>query len=119
MLIETLGTGYRKELIYIGIVKSDQRSMLQRMREHQDDWLGKIAPRQIWVKFGHVNYRGKIDNQLIEDIESALVFGERPRENSQKIASYSLYYDVTVRNYNHGGFLKSTYDTARQRARGW
>ena len=118
MILETLGRGHRKQPIYIGIVKSERRDLYKRTQEHRKDWLHSVAKGQIFVKFGVVYTHDKIDGQLIEDIESALVFGAQPRENTAKMRSYSLYHDVKVRNINHEGFLKPTYDTAVQRKLG-
>jgi hypothetical protein len=118
MILETLHARRHLKLIYVGIVKSDRRDLLTRMSEHRADWLGKIARNQIFVKFGVVETYGKLDAQLIEDVESVIVFGAQPRENTSKKQSYSLYQDVVVENINHEGFLKKTYDSARQRKMG-
>ena len=118
MFIENKGRGYRKELIYIGIVKASCRDLFMRMNEHRRDWLSKISKKHIFVKFGTVYTLNKADEQLLEDVESALVFGAQPRENTSKKKSYTLYEDVIVHNRNSEGFLKRKYSTAMQRKKG-
>lgn len=117
MFLENWGRGYKKKLIYIGIVKSGYRDLFMRMNEHRKDWLGKISKGDIFVKFGTVYTDAKADERLLEDIESALIFGAQPRENTAKKKSYTLYEDVIVRNDRKTteGFLKQEYSTASQR----
>ena len=118
MFIENPGQGYKKELIYIGIVKSDYRDLFMRMNEHRKSWLSKISKGDIFVKFGTVYTNDKADKQLLEDVESALVFGAQPRENISKMKSYTLYEDVIVRNRNSEGFVDLKYSTAMQHEKG-
>ena len=116
MFIETLGGP--KDVIYIGIVKSQYRDLFMRMNEHRKAWLNSVAKGQIFVKFGVIYTSEVADGQLLEDVESALVFGRQPRENTAKKQSYRLYEDVIVRNVNHEGFLKASYNTSKQRLTG-
>ena len=118
MFLENPGRGYKKELIYIGIVKSMYRDLFMRMNEHRKAWLSKISKGDIFVKFGTVYTNDKADGRLLEDVESALVFGEQPRENTSKMMSYTLYEDVIVCNDKAEGFLKRKYSTATQREKG-
>lgn len=108
MILEDIGDGRGKRLIYIGIVKSDRRDLYLRSNEHRKEWLHSVAKGQIFVKFGVVTTLEKLDEQLIEDIESTLVFGAQPEQNTSKKSSYSVYEDIIVSNSGHGKFLKDT-----------
>jgi hypothetical protein len=123
MILETLrerfsGPPPDLELIYLGIVKSEQRDLRMRVNEHNKAWLKKVVKKQIYLKFGMPSTSLKIDGRLMEDVESALIFGAQPRENDKKKQSYNLYDDLIVKNEKHGGFLKATYDTEMQRKTG-
>ena len=90
--------------IYIGIVKSDQRDFVQRMREHHEKWVYQYRDKgHIFVKFATTYYWCKDEElpQLIEDAESVLVFEMQPYENTSKISSYSISEPITVKNKGH------------------
>lgn len=90
--------------IYIGIVKSDQRDFVERMREHHKKWIYQYRDKgQLFVKFATTYYWCREEElpQLIEDAESVLVFEMQPYENTAKISSYSLSEDIKVSNSGH------------------
>ena len=124
MFLETVGglkpetVGGSKDVIYVGIVKGSARDLFMRMEDHRKAWLHSIAKDQIFVKFGMVYTSEEATERLLEDIESALIFGRQPRENNKKMQSYTLYEDICVRNRNHENFLKASYSTSKQRAIG-
>ncbi|WP_145962898.1 hypothetical protein [Mangrovicoccus ximenensis] len=120
MLLEREAGSSSAELMYIGIVKSAYRDLYQRMTEHQKDWIGRLmaSGSAVTVKFGHLWTTGEATSRLLEDVESALVFGRNPPENTAKMKSYTLYEDVIVTNRGAGKYLARTYDTALQRKTG-
>lgn len=90
--------------IYIGIVKSDQRGFVERMREHHKKWIYQYHEKgQLFVKFATTYYWCKDEElpQLIEDAESVLVFEMQPYENTSKIGSYSISEHILVKNTGH------------------
>lgn len=94
------GTG-TPNLIYVGIVKSDQRDFIMRMREHEKKWLWQYTRKgHLWLKFGRVQYMVADRDlpQLIEDAESVIVFEMQPYENTTKISSYRIAEDIVVHN---------------------
>lgn len=103
--------GKDKELIYIGIVKSNARDFRVRMDEHRSEWLSNISRGQIFVKFGILYATFNITDELIEDVESALVFDNQPSENEKKKKSYTIAQDLIVKNINHQYLLHATVDT--------
>ena len=84
--------GKDKEVIYIGIVKSDGRDFRRRMDEHRAKWLNEIARGQIFVKFGVLYAPFNITEQLIEDAESLLIYPTN--------ASFSVFYRPTISKFS-------------------
>jgi len=90
--------------IYIGIVKSDQRDYVERMREHHKKWIYQYHNKgQLFVKFATTYYWCKNEElpQLIEDAESVLIFEKKPYENTAKTSSYSIAEDILIINTGH------------------
>jgi hypothetical protein len=103
--------GKDKEVIYIGIVKSNGRDFRRRMDEHRAQWLHEITRGQIFAKFGVLYAPFRITDQLIEDAESLLVFDNQPSENEKKKSSYTIGKDLVVKNINHQYLLHATIDS--------
>jgi len=81
--------GKKETLLYIGIVKSSNRTFKERLSEHKY-WLNK--------------YRGKIKVRLgtIQKKEDLII---SPQENTQKTYSYSIDEDLQIKNIGYRGFL--------------
>ena len=97
--------GQKETLLYIGIVKSLNRTFKQRLIEHKS-WLDEYRG-MIKVKFGVINKKQglTINEELIEDIESVLIYEVEPFENTQKIQSYSINKDLKITNLGYREFL--------------
>lgn len=100
-----------ESLLYIGIVWSDARTMLKRMAEHRETWLGTL--RGINYRFGQVvPLRGLTrDRYLLETIEGALVYELQPPENTSKKTTYSMWADLVIDNGSDCGPLPRYIDT--------
>ncbi|MCJ8326247.1 MAG: hypothetical protein MJK08_04010 [Campylobacterales bacterium] len=100
--------GENETLLYIGIVKSFNRTFKKRLIEHQY-WLNEYRGT-IKVRFGTI--QGKqgltITPQLIEDAESVLIYELNPLENTQKTSGYFINKDLEVENIGYRGFLPKT-----------
>ena len=106
-----VGAQNAPNLIYVGIVKSDQRDFIMRMREHEKKWLWQYTRKgHLRLKFGRVQYTVSDAElpQLIEDAESVIVFGMQPYENTAKISSYRIAEDIVVHNAGAHAPLKKT-----------
>jgi len=97
--------GKKETLLYIGIVKSSNRTFKERLSEHKY-WLNKYRGK-IKVRLGTIQKKEDliISPQLIEDIESILIFESSPFENTQKTYSYSIDEDLQIKNIGYRGFL--------------
>ncbi len=98
--------GENETLLYIGIVKSKNRSFKKRLLEHKRDWLKEYRGK-IRVRFGIIERkRGlSITPELIENAESLLIYEVEPLENGRKINSYSLNQELEIKNIGYRGSL--------------
>jgi hypothetical protein len=119
--IEAEGTGvyqiYRRfgqseTLLYIGLVKGKSRKFRVRMNEHRRDWLYQKRGA-IQLRFGEIQtFRGlALDEQLIEEVEGALIYDAQPPENTQKRSDYKVRADLIVKNKGYRGQLQELIDT--------
>jgi hypothetical protein len=101
--------GY-EQLLYIGIVWADTRTMLERMADHRKKWLGVL--RGINYRFGVITpLRGLTrDRYLLETIEGALIYELQPPENDKKKSSYSSYGDLFINNRGNRGAIPKYVD---------
>ncbi|MGE4418777.1 MAG: hypothetical protein AB7D38_02950 [Sulfurimonas sp.] len=97
--------GKNETLLYLGIVKSSNRTFQKRLTEHEY-WI-KEYRGTIKVRFGTIQRkRGlQINPQLIEDVESVLIYELNPIENIQKTCGYFINKDLQVENIGYRGFL--------------
>ena len=104
--------GSANSLLYIGLVKADSRDFCTRMHEHRRDWLYEKRG-EIYLRFGHIRvFKGMaLTDDLIEEVESALIFEAQPPENTQKKSSYSIRQDLIVKNFGYRGALPEEIDT--------
>ncbi|MGE4511701.1 MAG: hypothetical protein AB7D43_11435 [Sulfurimonadaceae bacterium] len=105
--------GENETLLYLGIVKSSNRTFKTRLAEH-DYWL-KEYKGTIKVRFGTIQRKQglKINSQLIEDAESVLIYELKPIENTQKTCSYFINKELEVENIGYRGFLPKIVSSCR------
>jgi hypothetical protein len=96
--------GENETLLYIGIVKSPNRTFKERLIEHEY-WI-KECRGAIKIRFGIIQGKQglQINSQLIEDAESVLIYELKPVKNTQKISSYSINKDLKIENIGYKGF---------------
>jgi redox-sensitive bicupin YhaK (pirin superfamily) len=97
--------GKKETLIYIGIVKSPNRTFKQRLKEHHKYWMQNYRG-VIKIRFGIIQGKQglQINPQLIEDAESVLIYELKPFENTQKTRSYFIKKDLQVESIGRRGF---------------
>lgn len=107
----------RFNVVYIGIVKADQRDFVQRMQEHEKAWLWKYRRAgHLYVRFGVLQNltRFKDPEQTLEDAESVLIYETQPYENTAKTFSYTVREPITVRNSGEFRPLEETLSSRRE-----
>lgn len=101
--------------LYIG--KSDS-STKRRLRSHRKEWTHLYSHSAIMVRIGTITYPKIINNDMINDAESALIFehgcgiyGTKELvENTDKISSYSYNDLYRIKNYGNRFHLKPIVD---------
>lgn len=110
--------GGADSLLYIGLVKSDRRDFYTRMNEHRKEWLYEKRGA-IYLSFGHVRgFRGlPLTEQLIEEVEGAIIYATQPIENTMKKRSYSRREDLIVKSSGYRGDVPKQIDTTDHKRR--
>ncbi|MES0885311.1 hypothetical protein [Roseibium sp. SCP14] len=108
----------KRNLVYIGIVKSEYRDFVTRMKEHEGKWLYQYKPGELFVKFGVCEHWEDEPNpdRLIEHAESVLVFEMQPYENTDKLGSYTMRTSedhICIHNKGHYTPLKEKMDSKK------
>lgn len=96
-------------LIYIGKTID---CFWNRMKSHEETWLASIKGEK-WIRFGSIVSPKVYDNDLIEDIESAIIYEVQPDENWMKTCSYTYRsgYFVSINNTGYRGVLPKIIDS--------
>ena len=104
--------GDNETLLYIGIVTSKERDLYQRLEEHRTKWLDEVRGTII-IRFGRiVPCQGlTIDEKLIDEVESLLIFETQAKINIQKKQSYTVRHDIEVTNTGNYGKLPKVIDS--------
>ncbi len=95
----------KEELIYIG---KTNHSFYNRLGSHQE-WFSLYRGKRL-VRLGVIKQPKKYDNELITDIESALIYEIKPFENTDKINGYSCYNVCEIENSGYRGLLPRIID---------
>ncbi len=103
--------GENEKLLYIGIVKSPNRDFYKRITEHLG-WLNDVRGQKFF-RFGSIMpCQGlTIDEQLIEEVESVVIYESQPEYNEMKKNDYSTRHPIEVMNTGNYGFLPKLIDS--------
>lgn len=104
--------GGLESLLYIGLVKGTGRDFYTRMNEHRKDWLGQVRGEK-YFRFGKIRTFGNsiVNTDLVEEVESALIFEIQPPENTMKRSRYRIREDLIVKSTGYRGFVPKLIDT--------
>lgn len=97
--------GNNETLLYIG---KTNHSFYSRLSSHQfwfEQYKGKL-----FVRLGIITQPSKYDNELIEDIESAIIYEIKPLENTDKINGYTCWNVCEIENSGYRGLLPRIID---------
>lgn len=95
----------KEDLIYIG---KTNHSFYSRLSSHQE-WFSLYRGKRL-VRLGTITQPKKYDDELITDIESALIYEIKPFENTDKIYGYSCYNVCKIENSGYRGLLPRIID---------
>lgn len=100
--------GGHETLIYIGKTVD---CFFNRLKSHDDTWL-KTVRGQKYIRFGSILTPKTYDNNLLEDIESAIIYEMQPHNNYMKTCGYTYrsFYFVNISNVGYRGVLPQMID---------
>lgn len=87
-----------EKLIYIGKTID---SFYNRLSAHRNTWLSELKG-PFYVRIGTIVSPRYYDNNLLEDIESAIIMNTNPPNNRDKRWSYTYRSGYLVQIYNEG-----------------
>lgn len=95
--------GGHETLIYIGKTVD---CFMNRIKSHEEVWLNTVRGKK-YIRFGCILAPKTYDNDLIEDIESAIIYEMKPQNNYMKTCSYTYRsgYFVNINNTGYRGVL--------------
>lgn len=100
--------GGHETLIYIGKTVD---CFSNRLKSHEESWLNTVRGEK-YIRFGSIITPKTYDNDLIEDIESAIIYEMQPQNNYMKTCSYTYRsgYFVNINNTGYRGVLPQIID---------
>ncbi len=103
--------GGNESLLYIGVVKGEDRNFYQRLSEHWS-WLQSIRGT-VRIRFGKIVGRQgfTLTREILETAEGALIWEHQPSENTAKMNDYRKYHHLVITNSGYRGFLNQVVDT--------
>ncbi|MEA5135572.1 MAG: hypothetical protein VB035_05475 [Candidatus Fimivivens sp.] len=90
--------GNKMSLLYIG---KTSYSFKSRIYAHEKQWLYELRG-QFYIRFGKIQSPIQVNDALLEDVESALIYGVQPPYNEKKRNYYTNRTDYYVNIYNKG-----------------
>ncbi len=101
--------GGKETLLYIGKTK---RSFMQRINEHNKDWLGNVRG-QIKIRLGILEFPngGKYSEKKLADVESLLILWHSPVENTKSLEYYRGRVKLEVINMGRKGLIAKKVST--------
>lgn len=107
---ELCGNPRAEKILYIG---KTHRNFLKRIEEHKVKWLSEVRG-SIYIRLGIIDQN--ISNDLLEDIESAIIMECQPQENLQKKKSYTYRsnYLVCIQSMGMGDLIPKTINAKEQ-----
>ncbi|MCD4833274.1 MAG: hypothetical protein K8R31_05725 [Bacteroidales bacterium] len=101
-------------LLYIGIVKGENRDFYERLDEHWH-WL-EATKGLVKIRFGKILPKQglTITEEMIETIEGAIIIQSEPKWNEKKINSYTIYKNLEIYNIGYRGFVNKIIKTKDQ-----
>lgn len=96
----------KETILYIG--KTDKQ-FRNRLKSHSSIWLNDYKVEKI-VCFGTIKKPVTIKSEIINDIESAIIYDIKPKHNKSKINSYQFFEEYIVLSEGYRGKLPKMID---------
>jgi hypothetical protein len=95
--------GNKESLLYIG---KTERSIAQRIKEHEKDWLFHIKG-QILIRVGTLVYsaNNRFSSKRLNDVEALLITSHCPPENTSCAVYYRGRFNLKIINIGRRGLI--------------
>ena len=98
--------GNKETIIYIG---KTARQFRDRLKDHQSKWLDDYRGEKI-VRFGTITQPKTVTKEIINDLESAIIFEIHPTHNTDKKNGYHYTEEYKIINEGYRGLLPKEID---------
>ena len=98
--------GGNETILYIG--KTDKQ-FRDRLKSHSSIWLNDYKGEKI-VRFGTIIKPITVTSEIINDVESAIIYDIKPKHNKSKINSYQFFEEYIVLSEGYRGKLPKMID---------
>lgn len=98
--------GDNETILYIG--KTDKQ-FRGRLNSHSKVWMSNYRGEKI-VRFGTIVKPTTVTSEIINDVESAIIYDIEPKHNKSKIKSYGYFEEYVILNQGYRGKLPKLID---------
>lgn len=98
--------GGNETILYIG--KTDKQ-FRDRLKSHSSIWLNDYKGEKI-VRFGTITKPVTVTSEIINDVESAIIYDIKPKHNKSKINGYQFFEEYIVLSEGYRGKLPKMID---------
>jgi hypothetical protein len=94
--------GSSETLLYIGL--TFHQNFIHRIIQHHNVWMNDYRGEK-YIRFGEFDEPKIITKEIIENVESCLIYELQPVQNVSKKSSYSCYNEYTVISSGFRGII--------------
>lgn len=98
--------GRNETILYIG--KTD-RQFRDRLKNHRKVWMSNYRGEKV-VRFGTIVKPITVTSEIINDVESAIIYDIEPKHNKSKKKSYHYFEEYIILNQGYRGQLPKIID---------
>lgn len=94
--------GSNETLLYIGL--TFHQNFIHRITQHHKNWMNEYRGEK-YIRFGEFPKGKNITKDMIEDVESCIIFEMQPVHNINKKSSYTCCNDYKIFNSGYRGLI--------------
>jgi len=100
--------GDKETLLYVGL--TFDQTFIKRIAQHRKNWL-HLYRGAIYIRFGEFTKPQSISKDLVEDVESCLIYELDPKHNICKKSYYSYSNEYIITNNGFRGVIPKQIST--------
>lgn len=93
-------------ILYVG--KTDKQ-FRDRLKNHKKNWMSQYRGEK-FVRFGTITKPITVSSEIINDVESAIIYDIKPKHNTSKMKSYGYFEEYIISNQGYRGLLPKLID---------